>query len=359
MLAYSSHAFRLLISLDQNCILGLSERSEFVRLIYIALWARYYQPKLFKMKKKNRLIFTMVFIVFVTSINAQTFSYDFSTGYDGWSGDFADYPVTDSIFYELEFTRINLPTPLNTSSYALMINGNNHSDDLFMFIKRKISGLLPNTTYQLHIDVEFASNAPTNAIGVGGPPGEGVVMKAGASVFEPLKIDSSGFYLMNIDKGNQAIGGVDMDTIGHVGVSDTTTVFTLINRNNSSNLFTITTDGNGEVWVCIGTDSGFEATTKLYYNLINLTFTNVTGLSDFNFSKDITLYPNPTSEMIKVKINPSIIGQPYKIIDQTGKQILIGNLTSDISNIDISKLSNGFFFLKIGEGKLTFKIIKN
>jgi hypothetical protein len=316
--------------------------------------------KLSKMKRTNRLIFTIAFIALVISIKAQTFSYDFLTGYDGWSGDFADYPVSDSIFYELEFNRINLPTPLATSSYALMIKGNNHSDDLFMFIKRKISGLLPNTTYQLLIDVEFASNAPTNAVGVGGPPGEAVHMKAGASVLEPLKINSSGFYMMNIDKANQANGGVDMDTIGHVGVSDNTTVFTLINRNNSSNLFTITTDGNGEVWVCIGTDSGFEATTKLYYNLINLTFTTVTWVSDFNFPKDITLYPNPTSELIKVKINPILLGQSYKIIDQVGRQILIGNLTSDVSSINISKIPIGTYFLKIGEQeKQTFKVIKN
>ena len=224
------------------------------------------------MKVKTKFISALAFFVFATSINAQTLSYDFSIGYDGWFGDFADYPITDSIFYELEFNRTNLPVPLNTRKYALMIKGNNHSDDLFMFIKRKISGLLPNKTYQLLVDIEFASNAPTNAIGVGGPPGEGVTMKAGASIVEPLKIISSGSYIMNIDKGNQSIRGVDMDTIGHVGVSDTTTAFTLINNNNYTHWFTITTDTNGEVWVCIGTDSGFEATTTLYYSIINLTF---------------------------------------------------------------------------------------
>ena len=272
------------------------------------------------MKNKHTL-FAFAFCAFTISTCAQTFSYDFSTGYDGWSGDFADYPVTDSIFYELEFNRTNLPTPLNTSAYALMIKGNNHSDDLFMFIKRKISGLLPNTTYQLLIDVEFASNAPTNGIGVGGPPGEGVTMKAGASTIEPLKINSSGFYLFNIDKGNQSIGGVDMDTIGHIGVSDTCNVFTLVNRNNSAQLFSITTDSNGEVWVCIGSDSGFEATTTLYYNVISLTFTAVTGSSDFNFSKDITIYPNPTKGNFSVDLDKTYNSVLITITDLTGRLI--------------------------------------
>lgn len=310
--------------------------------------------------KKIKLLFAIATITLTTNINAQTYFYDFMSGYDSWTGDFADYPVTDSIFYELEFIRTTLPAPLNTSKYALKITGNNHSDDLFMFIKRKITGLIPNTTYQLQVEVNFASNAPTNAIGVGGAPGEGVTLKAGASIVEPLKINSSGFYLMNIDKSNQVNPGVDMDTIGHVGVSDTTTVFTLINRNNSTHLFTITTDANGEVWVCIGTDSGFEATTTLYYNQITLTFTTPLWLDDFNLSKDVTTFPNPTNELITVKINPILLGQTYKIIDQFGRQVLTGKLTSEISSININELLIGMYFLKIGEKEnQTFKVMKN
>ena len=104
---------------------------------------------------------------------AQTFVSDFAEGYDGWAGDFADYPITDSVFYQLAFNRTTLPAPLNTAKHALMITGSNHSDDLFMFIKKKITGLQPNTTYMVKIDVEFASRAPTNGVGVGGAPGEG------------------------------------------------------------------------------------------------------------------------------------------------------------------------------------------
>jgi hypothetical protein len=202
----------------------------------------------------------------------KTLTYEFIDNMDGWKGDFADYPVIDSIFYELEFIRTTLPAPLNTSKYALKITGNNHSDDLFMFIKHKITGLLPNTIYKLLVDITLASKYPTNAVGVGGSPGEGVTIKAGASVIEPQKVNVDGFYRMNIDKGGQVVPGVDMDIIGNVGVTDTTTVFTLINRSNTTHLFTITTSASGEVWVCIGTDSGFEATTTLYINKISLSF---------------------------------------------------------------------------------------
>jgi hypothetical protein len=305
------------------------------------------------------LLFVSAFLALTLNVNAQKFSYNFTSGYEGWAGDFADYPVMDSVFYELEFIRTTLPDPLNTGKYALKITGKNHSDDLFMFIKRKISGLLPNTTYRLLIDIEFASNAPTNAMGVGGPPGEGVTLKAGATIDEPLKVDSSGFYLMNINKGNQSQPGTDMDTIGHVGVSDTTTAFTLIKRNNSTHLFSITTDANGEVWVCIGTDSGFESTTTLYYNQIDLTFMIALEIDELPLSKEISLFPNPASELITILISPIFLGQAYRIMDLTGRQLITGKLMSEISNIVVSELTDGMYFIQIGEHQQhTFKFMK-
>jgi hypothetical protein len=198
-------------------------------------------------------------------------TFDFFDDADGWTGDFADYPVGGEEFYELNFTWSHLPAPLETTKGALMITGNNHSDDLFMFVKRKVDGLRPNTSYSITFDVEFASNAPTNAVGVGGAPGEGVTMKVGAVRTQPAKVaGDDDNYTMNLDKGNQAGSGTDMYAIGHVGVSDTTTVFTLIHRNNNSHPFVVNSDLNGEIWVVIGTDSGFEATTTLYYSKIKL-----------------------------------------------------------------------------------------
>lgn len=290
------------------------------------------------------LVFT--FISVTAPLLAQTFTFDFAQDNQGWSGDFADYPVGDSVFYELEFIRTTLPAPLDTDKFALKISGNNHSDDLFMFIKRKITGLLPNTTYQLLIDVEFASNAPTNAFGVGGPPGEGVRMKAGAMLIEPLKVNDGGFYLMNIDKGNQSVGGVDMDTIGHVGVSDTTTVFALINRNNATHPFTITTDSNGECWVCIGTDSGFEATTTLYYNIITLTFTTTTDVDDVKRPLGLTVYPNPTTGTLIIKGADEITAMELYTMDGA---LIFRKTYADEKTVttDLSGFEEGMYVLKV------------
>lgn len=194
---------------------------------------------------------------------------------EGWKGDFADYPEADSVTYGLYFHHDLLPDNLNSNgeTYGLHISGNNGSDDLFMFIKKKISGLRPNATYELLFNIKLASNAPTGAVGVGGAPGESVYLKAGASIIEPRKELQAGMYRMNIDKGNQAEEGSDMINLGHIGVGSGTTAFTVITRsNNSSNSFVVTTDDAGELWLVIGTDSGFEGTTTLYYTQVDVLF---------------------------------------------------------------------------------------
>lgn len=201
-------------------------------------------------------------------------SYIFKDSASGWEGDFADYPA-DSAGYHLQAGLDTLPYNLNPDSTkkAIRISGINGSDDLFMFIKRKVSGLRRNTTYQLLFNVRLASNAPTNAVGIGGAPGESVFIKVGASAVGPERTLVGEFYRLNIDKGNQAEGGENMVVIGHIGVAPTTNKYTLIVRNNgSANSVYATTDDAGELWLIVGTDSGFEGQTTLYYTQVDVLF---------------------------------------------------------------------------------------
>ncbi|MCS6974143.1 MAG: hypothetical protein NZM13_06615 [Cyclobacteriaceae bacterium] len=203
-------------------------------------------------------------------------SFNFTESDMGWTGDFADYPKDDSVFYELIFKHDTLPANLNANGNrkALMLSGRNYSDDLFMFIKRKITGLKPNTRYDILFNVQLASNAPTGAVGIGGAPGESVFLKAGITTTEPRKVpDADDYYRMNIDKGNQAAGGEDMMVLGHIGVAPNTTRYTQIFRNNSSlNPFSLQTDSTGEAWIIVGTDSGFEGKTTLFYISVDILF---------------------------------------------------------------------------------------
>lgn len=198
------------------------------------------------------------------------FYFDFADGTEGWTGDFADYPVGEEEFYELVFEHDTLPEPLDQNQMALKQSGNNHSDDLFMFVKRKVSGLEPGKVYFITFTVEFATNVPDGTLGAGGSPGESVYVKVGATTVEPKKVkDDQNFYRMNIDNNNQSGNGDDMVVAGDFSNDTDQAVYALKTVTNDSP-FGAATDENGNLWFIIGTDSGFEATMTIYYNTIKV-----------------------------------------------------------------------------------------
>jgi len=201
----------------------------------------------------------------------KSFTDNFTTGADGWIGDFADYPADPVQIpqYQLEFSHSVLPLPLNTSDGALKQSGINRSDDLFMFIKKRVTGLVPERNYTIDLKVEFASNAASNMVGVGGAPGEGVKIKAGAVSIEPIKVLNTpeNWFRMNIDKGNQSIGGIDMKVIGDFANGTDQNVYK-IKQLTAATPLNVKANQQGEIWLVIGTDSGFEGITTIYYNSI-------------------------------------------------------------------------------------------
>lgn len=189
----------------------------------------------------------------------------------GWEGDFADYPVGVEEFYELEYSHTRLPAPLDTTRGALMLSGSNRSDDLFMYIKRRITNLLPETVYHITFHVEFASNVADGMAGIGGSPGESVYVKAGAAAGEPDRIiDDMDYYRMNIDIGNQSQDGSDMVVIGDFSNNTDQEVYTIKAVANDNQAFSVLSSDTGELWIIVGTDSGFEGTTTIYYSNIRV-----------------------------------------------------------------------------------------
>ena len=197
--------------------------------------------------------------------------YNFQEDSEDWTAGFADYPNEPNVedFYELEFSHSMLPSPLRITDGALKQAGNNHSDDLFMFVKKKITELVPSRTYNISMEIEFASNAPNGSVGVGGSPAEAVYIKAGASTSEPLKVldNSENYYRMNIDKGNQAQDGANMKLIGDFANGTESSAYNLVTLK-TMNSISVESNSNGEIWLVVGTDSGFEGTTVIYYNKI-------------------------------------------------------------------------------------------
>ncbi|CAN5861471.1 hypothetical protein BH24BAC1_BH24BAC1_11110 [soil metagenome] len=202
----------------------------------------------------------------------QTFSFTFDADLEGWVNGFSDYSADwDKDRFHFEFQHAPLPGEVNQAGKALMLSGRNISDDLFMFIKRQITGLRPNHPYQVTFLVELASRYPEESVGIGGSPGGSVYLKAGASAIEPQSVVEDGYYVMNIDKGNQSKGGEDAVVLGTVGIPGEEFAYQLIQRDNLQEPLQARTDAAGNLWLIIGTDSGFEGTSTLYYNRIEVT----------------------------------------------------------------------------------------
>ena len=200
---------------------------------------------------------------------------DFSTGQHGWTAGFSDYPPADEAIYHLQSDYRTLPAPLDTSQRALFISGVNRSDDLFMYWKGQIVGLSPGTRYRASFEVEFATNAPSGCVGVGGAPGENVWIKAGATDIEPESVLDGSFLIMNIDKGNQLTSGENAFVLGDVASSQPCGEGEPqweLKRLSSMETVDVTADSDGRIWLLVGSDSGFESITSLYYTRVLATF---------------------------------------------------------------------------------------
>ena len=228
-------------------------------------------------KDMNKLLFTILIASATLSAcdkkNDQAgreFTFNFNNDTDGWQPFFSDYPAGDEANFELLFERSNLPDPLDNAVPALKISGNNHSDDLLSFIFRKFDGLQPGKTYSVTFDVNMASNAPTNSIGIGGSPDLAFGV-GGISTQPGNTTDGDGWYRPNFTSELQSrLSNNVLNVAGTIGVGDDATDFTLINRNNKEEPVMVTASNKGELWLMMGTDSGFEGTTTLYYTAIKI-----------------------------------------------------------------------------------------
>ncbi len=85
------------------------------------------------------------------------------------------------------------------------------------------------------------------------------------------------------------------------------------------------------------------------------------GTSDFEFADYFSLYPNPVNEMLNIKTKNTIEVQSMTIYDVLGQIIIAVPDAKTVSNIDVSKLASGNYFLKMNTNKgiSNGKFIKN
>lgn len=200
---------------------------------------------------------------------------EFVKGPEGWSPGFSDFTL-DVAELSLMAGLRSLPRELGIEGRGYYMQGTNRSDDLFMYLTRKLTpqdGIVPSAQYAVEFEIQIASDAPAGAAGVGGAPGESVYLKAGASPNQPVTlIDEDGHVRINIDKGNQAESGQEASNAGNMAngrPANQPRQYVLL-KCTSKHPHTVSADPRGNLWLIVGTDSGFEAQTAVYYSKITV-----------------------------------------------------------------------------------------
>jgi len=234
--------------------------------------------------RRNLLIAAVVIVgliiyAVVTGIfSSVRFEFDFRQGAQGWEAGFAEYsPEMEDMMLEAGIRPLSPELGVNGTGYY--IQGMNRSDDLFMFLKRRLGtddGVVPGQEYRVGFTIVFASDAPSGAVGIGGAPGESVYLKAGASTVEPeVYLDSAdNHYRMNVDKGLGNSGnGTAASVTGHIanGLSAEEDPRYVSLQRRHEHQYTVNASQEGELWLLVGTDSGFEGLTGIYYQSISVT----------------------------------------------------------------------------------------
>lgn len=200
-------------------------------------------------------------------------SFGFETGYEGWIADFADYPVADSANWHLRHGIAAMPG-VAPAQQGLRLAGDNFSDDLFLYVRKRFTGLVPNAEYRMEVLAGIVTGQCPDCGG-----GDSFYLKAGATAKEPKKAATDGMFRMDIDKGNQARGGAEMDTLGfvhHDAEGDMKPH--LVRMGNAKHPFRFRADANGGIWVAVGVESAFE--TPVIWDLADLEvrFTSASGI---------------------------------------------------------------------------------
>lgn len=190
---------------------------------------------------------------------ASAVALSFPGGDPGWDGGASDYPVAFEPQMGIVLEPRVAPGSDGPAPDAFYTFGHNFSDDLFLFIERRIGGLAAGGGYCVRLCVEFAAD------GIG----HHLYGKAGAASFEPARIANDlpggAYYVMNLDKGEQTVTGPGAMALGRLR-EWTDEVPGYVRRTLcTAGSMGVRADAGGAIWIFAGAESGFEVQSYVYW----------------------------------------------------------------------------------------------
>lgn len=93
------------------------------------------------------------------------------------------------------------------------------------------------------------------------------------------------------------------------------------------------------------------------------TITATTGVDETNFNLKVSVYPNPTTDLLVLSISELKEDYTYQVLDMAGKLLTNGQLRDNQTELDFSSYSTGSYYVNIitNQNKKikTFQVIKN
>jgi alpha-amylase len=83
-------------------------------------------------------------------------------------------------------------------------------------------------------------------------------------------------------------------------------------------------------------------------NLVRVSDCSTSGTKNVNVENDFSIYPNPVYNDLNIEFSTAINGQKAEITDISGKKIFSCDVQQPLRKIDVSGLSAGIYFIKIG-----------
>ena len=118
--------------------------------------------------------------------------------------------------------------------------------------------------------------------------------------------------------------------------------------------------------LCFNDGTNIYYTTGINHENVRLKETwksvNPTAIEEVSAKDGISIYPNPVSEKLSLKIENLVHTENsyLRIFDYSGKLVKVQRITQSKTEIDLSEISQGFYFIQIqdGTGVMSMKFIK-
>ena len=191
----------------------------------------------------------------------------FNNDAQGFQTGLAQYPAGEESQYTFVSGWASIPTPAGGASLGsgLKLSSINPDGEAQLFIKRRTTGLKPNTTFSMTGRMRIAVHEGLNC------PSAKVWVKMGGSSLEPLtaletRTNKDDFFGINIDTGKHATAGNDVKTLGDLSTRDANcgNVPYEIKTFDLTNALTVKSDASGGVWLFGCTDSAYTGKTEVY-----------------------------------------------------------------------------------------------